>query len=210
MKPPRPALSTTASSFGVEASSFRDRARTESKLVRSTFSGWSEIRDSLSVRPPHDRLRWLFKRPSVSSPFFVLLVVNMTVNDLFSGCVGRNSSISRQQMEKPRPLAFYVSLCSHRGQIEGHRLVYLLAPVTKTKVLSWSPPFPLIMNVYPLDNNIQASESSQSSRRSFEKSMFGVFAPADFYPCHMTTLNPSKVQVSEKSKNKTYIPPCQL
>lgn len=108
--PPRPALSTSASSFGVDASSFRDSVRTESKSVRSTFSGWSEIRDSLPVRPPHDRRRWLFKRPSVSSPFLVLLVVNMTVNDLFSGRVERNSSISRQQMEKPRPLVFYVSL----------------------------------------------------------------------------------------------------
>lgn len=109
VNPPSPALSTRASSFGVDASSFLDKVRTESKSVRSTFSGWSVIRDSLSVRPPHDRRRWLFKRPSVSSPFLVLLVVKITVNDWVFGRAERNSSISRQQIEKPRPLVLYVS-----------------------------------------------------------------------------------------------------
>ncbi|KAG5299564.1 hypothetical protein I7I50_06999 [Histoplasma capsulatum G186AR] len=104
VNPAVPAFRMTASSFGSEARNRRDKARTDSKLARSTFSGLSVTRFLDVAYLAADLLRCAWRRERVSALFLALRVVKRSVRHLDSGRVVRNSSIVRQQMENPRPL----------------------------------------------------------------------------------------------------------
>ncbi|KAJ4581322.1 hypothetical protein HRR81_000360 [Exophiala dermatitidis] len=127
--PPTPAFKTIASRCGMsDANSLRLSARTESRLVNSTFSGRKYTRRSDALLTAVVFLllllpcfaRWLSSLESVSEPFRALRVVKMIVRadpDVSVVLVRevvldvedaqervRYSSIKRQQTPRPRPL----------------------------------------------------------------------------------------------------------
>jgi len=82
--------------------------------VRSSCWGWKEMRLFKAVlRFFVWTLRCCCNRSRVSLLFFSSLVVYIRHNDCDVGRVNRNSSISRQQMAKPRPLRREVSASSN-------------------------------------------------------------------------------------------------
>ena len=95
------------SSFGKEELRRRERARTERRFARSTFSGTNSTRSLLGLPPvlaAGEFSRYSCNRRSVSLPFLLLRVVKITVRVLEAGFERRKSSARRQHIEKPRPL----------------------------------------------------------------------------------------------------------
>lgn len=149
VNPPYPALQMMVSRRGRFRSSLVDKVCTERRDVRSTCSGWRDIRffngasNSLLCLS-----RYRARRLTVSSLFLESRVVMMRVRHSKAGREDMNSSISRQHIAKPRPLCWlHVSMsiripnfasltCSPRWQAhncavhclgdEGHRSPPLL------------------------------------------------------------------------------------
>lgn len=98
----------------MEVISFSERDRTERREVRSSCWGSKEMRLFKAVlRFFVWTLRCCCNRSRVSLLFFSSRVVYIRHNDCDVGRVNRNSSISRQQMAKPRPLRREVSASSN-------------------------------------------------------------------------------------------------
>lgn len=76
--------------------------------------------------------RCLFRALRVALPFLSSRVVKIKVNWWVSGRESRNSSISRQHVAKPRPLA---KLSVSQFRKPKQKAPYLFAPVTRTYVL---------------------------------------------------------------------------
>lgn len=97
--------------------SFSESEWTERREVRSSCSGWKEMRLFKAVlRFFVWTLRCCCNRSRVSLLFFSSRVVYIRHNDCDVGRVNRNSSTSRQQMAKPRPLRREVSASSNERE----------------------------------------------------------------------------------------------
>lgn len=81
-QPPMPALSMMASSLGYSSFRRRERARTETRLFRSTLSG-TKVTRLVGECVAEVLRRWSWRRWRVSFPFLGLRVVKMTVKDWF-------------------------------------------------------------------------------------------------------------------------------
>ena len=94
-----------ASSWGRFLSSLADSVRMELIDVRSSCSGWRDMRWCRGVSSRLDwRSRCCSRRLTVSSLFRESRVEGMRVRHWKDGRVETNSSISRQHVPKPRPL----------------------------------------------------------------------------------------------------------
>ena len=111
--PPKPALHMIVSRCGIESRSFVANARTELKDVKSTNSGRTETRlERFSSHFSSSLPMCFWRLATVSSAFLASRVVGMRVRDWKGGRVWTNSSISRRQIAKPRPLSSISRLLS--------------------------------------------------------------------------------------------------
>ena len=105
VNPPYPALQMMASRRGKFLKSLVDRFCTERSDVRSTCSGWRDIRCFKGASSSFDCLsRCRSRRLTVSSLFLESRVVIIRVRHSNVGREDINSLISRQHIANPRPL----------------------------------------------------------------------------------------------------------